>query len=112
MSQAPPFTTPPEPDIVIVVYDAKTGAVRHVHQEINMPGAAKTAPAQSRQAALDFAREGMEEPNAVLEAVEIEAEQRALVLDGRSPLKFDLKQRKLVAAAPRQSKPSAPRKRK
>jgi hypothetical protein len=110
MTQAPPFTTLPEPDVVIVVYDAKTGAVRHVHQEINLPGAAKSSPAQSRQAALDFARDMAGKPGAALEAVALAPQERAQVLQSSGPLRFDLKQRKLVAAAPPRSKATARRK--
>jgi hypothetical protein len=60
-----------EPDTVIVVYDPKTGAVRHVHQEVTLPGGTSPTPENQIERAIAFAREHPGRAKAKLVAMRI-----------------------------------------
>jgi len=90
----------PEPDTVVVVYDRKTGAVRHIHQEINLPGA-KAGPAQPLKRALGLAEEMTGQVRARLEALAAKAQDRRVLLESPGSVRVDLKKRRLVQAKSR-----------
>ncbi|MGH9813987.1 MAG: hypothetical protein ACRD4T_12710 [Candidatus Acidiferrales bacterium] len=92
----------PEPDTVVVVYDRKTGAVRHVHQEINLPGA-KPGPAQPLKRALELAEELTGQARARLEAFPARTQDRRVLLESPGSVRVDLKRRRLVLARTRRA---------
>jgi hypothetical protein len=108
MAKTLPFESP-EPDVVIAVYDAKTGAVRHVHQEIWLPGSAPPAAEQSIQRAIAFAQDMSEQRGVHLAALSVPSQDRAMVLRSRVPLKVDLKKRTIVSSVTRRAKRPATR---
>lgn len=89
----------PEPDQVIVVYDERTGQVRHVHQEINLPGG-RAAPADDvMKRAIDMAQ-GMGDvgsPPAKLAGLALSSNDRRLLQGRGASLKVDAATRRLVA---------------
>lgn len=101
-----PFDVLPEPDIVVVIYDADSGAVRHVHQEITLPGAQAGTAEQSAQRAMVLAREMADQPTARLEALTLGADDRSTLLDSRVPLKVDVKKRRLATVPARRARTS------
>ena len=52
-----------EPDTVIVLYDPKTGAVKHVHQEVTQPGGSAPPREKQLERAIALAREHPERAN-------------------------------------------------
>jgi hypothetical protein len=110
MAKTLPPVTVPEPDFVTVVYDAKTGAIRHVHQEITLPGAEAGPAGQSTQRAIALAQEMTDRPTARLDALTLGADDRSTLLRSRVPLKVDVKNRRLAAVPARRArKPTARR---
>jgi hypothetical protein len=89
----------PEPDQVIVVYDERTGQVRHVHQEINLPGG-RAAPADEvTKRAIDMAQ-GMGDvgsPAGKLAGIALSGDDRRLLHQRGAALKVDAATRRLVA---------------
>jgi len=89
----------PEPDHVIVVYDEGTGHVRHVHQEITLPGG-KAAPANEViQRAIDMAH-GMGDvgkTSGKLAGIALSSKDRHLLQGRRASLKVDTATRRLIA---------------
>jgi hypothetical protein len=76
-----PTTDGPQPDHVIVVYDVPTGAIRHVHQELTLPGGRAPSAAEVRERAVALARGMMSDRRAParLGALAIGADDRALL---------------------------------
>ena len=86
-----------EPDTVIVVYDEKTGVVRHLHQELTLPGG--TAPTRETLTvrANVFARELPGRASKKLKAMYIEPTECSQL---RGAFAVDLKTGVLISAKP------------
>jgi hypothetical protein len=66
-----PFFEPIEADTVIVVYDSKTGAVRHVHQEVTLPGGTVLPPEKQMERAIGLACQHSKNAGAQLRALSV-----------------------------------------
>lgn len=106
-----PFVDAPEPDVVIAVYDAKTGAIRHVHQEIFLPGSQPPASEEQVRRAIALATEIGGKTTARFAALAIAPADRSRVLRSSVPLKVDLKKRAIVAVAATRATKAAPARR-
>jgi hypothetical protein len=88
-----------EPDHVIVVYDERTGQVRHVHQEITLPGGRPPSVDEVMRRAIDMAH-GMGDtgsPAGKLAALALSGEDRRLVHRRRTALRVDAAAHRVVA---------------
>src|SRR5262252_6658727 len=100
MSERRP-TESPEPDHVIVVYDERTGQVRHIHQEITLPGGHPSSADEVLRRAIDMAH-GMGDigsPVGKLAGLALSTEDRQLLQGRRTSLRVDTAARRLVASA-------------
>lgn len=94
-------TENPEPDHVIVVYDERTGHVRHIHQEITLPGGRQASPDEVMRRAIDMAH-GMGDigsPAAKLAGLALSGEDRRIVHRRRTSLRVDTAAHRLVATS-------------
>jgi hypothetical protein len=91
---------PPEPDHVIVVYDERTGQVRHVHQEITLPGGRAAPAGEVMRRAIDMAHRMGEtgSPADKLAGLALSGDDRRLLHRRRASLRVDAATRRLVAA--------------
>lgn len=101
MRNKPRLFVLPEPDTVVAVYDRRTGTVLHVHQEINLPGAAKAGPAKSLKRAIELAEEMTGQGRARLEGLVVGHQDRLVLSQSQGPVRVDLKKRRLVRAKAR-----------
>jgi len=89
----------PEPDHVIVVYDERTGQVRHIHQEITLPGGEAAPANEVIQRAIEMAH-GMgdvEKPAGKLVGIALSGKDRRLIQGRRASLKVDTATSRLIA---------------
>ncbi|HZD23452.1 MAG TPA: hypothetical protein VE569_08640 [Acidimicrobiia bacterium] len=108
MRDEPNLFVLPEPDTVVVVYDRNTGRIHHVHQEVNLPGAAKTDPSRCLETALKLAGEMTGKPIAALDALAVEPPDRGILLQAGQRPKVDVKKRRLVAVRARRNTTQPP----
>jgi hypothetical protein len=78
---------------VYVVYEARTGEIRHVHESVTFAGAAQPSAAQAEARALALAAR-FGHRAAGLRVLPVEA------FDDRTPQRVDVRRQRLVAARP------------
>jgi hypothetical protein len=85
----------PEGDVVIV-YDTRTGAIRHIHEEVTLDGAMELTPAALTKKATTFARSLSADDGSLATLITTGKELR-----GKRRLRVDIAKRKLVGVRAR-----------